>query len=222
MTGNQPEPVGGHLLAIGDSIANGNVDSMVLVPARGFGQWLADALDMSYTRYAAGGYASDQVLAEMVPRIRAQYDIAVISVGTNDALRRRPADAVEADVAGILVTVQKHASKVAVLSVPTSTEIDAVIRRVAEEQSIPVVDASLLGRRLMTPDGVHPTAVGQLVLADRTAAALGFDVRPSELAVNGGQSPLPLSYSVGHRYRSAVHTRRRAVGALRRAVMRRA
>ncbi len=40
----------------------------------------------------------------------------------------------------------------------------------------------LRGWRYVMPDAVHPTALGQLAIADRAAAALGLDVRPSALA----------------------------------------
>ena len=59
----------------------------------------------------------------------------------------------------------------------------AAIRRVAAATDAAVCDLDdLAGRMLLWPDAVHPTAVGQLEIADRAARALGGAVVPSSLA----------------------------------------
>lgn len=198
----------GHLLAVGDSITAGHTDSMVRVPGLGFGQWVADSLEFSYTRYARGGYTSAQIVAELLPKAQAHYDIALMSIGTNDVIQGLPLDALFENVDKALGHLASHAGKVAVLSVPQSSEASANIQAAAARHGAVMVDATLHTARLMSSDGIHPTALGQLELADRVAAALG--VQPaSSRAHAGGQLPLSPGYYIRHLMDRQYHLARR-------------
>ena len=121
------------LVAVGDSITNGHGDSMAGVPALGWGQWVADAGDLSYTRYGRGGATSAEVAAELVPRVRGRYSIALVSVGTNDNLRRVPLADFTRQVHVILERMRETADRVAILTVPASTEFSDAIRSAAQQ-----------------------------------------------------------------------------------------
>lgn len=199
----------GSLLALGDSITDGHTDSMVRVPGLGFGQWVADSLEYSYTRYARGGFTSGDILAQLLPKVRAQYDLAVLSVGANDVIQRLPMGQFEANAESVIAHLSSHAGRLAVLSVPQSTTATRILGDVAAAHGAVMVDATLQGARLMSSDGIHPTALGQLELADRVAAALGLDPLPSSLAVEGGRGRLGPSYYVRHAADSQYHRARR-------------
>jgi lysophospholipase L1-like esterase len=203
----------GSLIALGDSIVNGFTRPLAGIPALGCGQWLAAAADLSYTRYAQGGWTTAQILADKVPRLKADYDIAVVSIGTNDAAKKLPLDEFERDARKVLSAVTEHASQVAVLSIPLSDTYSERLARVADELKATMVPARLSGPRVLRADRVHPTAVGNLELADRVAAALAVGVRPSDGWATARISP---TYYVGYGFASikpaAKRTAKRMLG----------
>ncbi|MDP9345837.1 MAG: hypothetical protein M3P44_08950, partial [Actinomycetota bacterium] len=65
---------------------------------------------------------------------------------------------------------------------PKPLEAGAIIRRAARRNGATLCDLDdLAGPPWMLPDAVHPTAVGQLQIADRAAQALGAPRLPSSL-----------------------------------------
>ena len=65
---------------------------------------------------------------------------------------------------------------------PKPLEAGAIIRRAARRHDAVLCDLDdLAGPPWMLPDAVHPTAVGQLQIADRAAVALGAPRLPSSL-----------------------------------------
>lgn len=174
------------LVAVGDSIINGHGDSMAGVPALGWGQWLAEAMDLPYTRYGRGGATSSVVVNELLPRVHGQYVVGVFNMGTNDAINGWDADVFEQNFHKTAEALTAACDRVLALTVPVSAEATAIVSRVAAEIGVSVIDADLSGPRLLKPDGVHPTALGHLAIADRAASALGAPL-PSLSAVNKGQ-----------------------------------
>ena len=193
------------LVAVGDSIVNGHGDSMAGVPALSWAQWLADAMDLSYTRYARGGATSSEIVADLLPRVRGRYAVGVFNMGTNDALKGLEVDLFESNVRTTAKTLADVCNRVVVLTVPISAEATRVIEKVAAETGAIVVDSTVRSLRLLTPDGVHPTTLGHLAIADRAAIALGAPL-PSALARNGGRGRLGAAY----RFRYAVGVARSA------------
>ena len=67
---------------------------------------------------------------------------------------------------------------------PKPAVANAAVERVAASTGAAVCRLDdLSGWVELWPDAVHPTAVGQLAIADRAARALGAVVRPSDLVV---------------------------------------
>ncbi|KQR05986.1 SGNH/GDSL hydrolase family protein [Arthrobacter sp. Leaf145] len=190
----------GGLVAVGDSIVNGHGDSMAGVPALGWPQWLADSLGLSYTRYGLGGATSSMIVDQLLPKVRRRYAVGVLNMGTNDALGKWDATVFEQNFGLAAETLVSYCDRVLALTVPVSEEATEIVRRLAADLGVLVVDAEVRGPRLLKPDGVHPTALGHLAIADRAAEALDAQL-PSESAVQRGQGRLGpgyhLSYAVG-------------------------
>ncbi|WP_083942289.1 SGNH/GDSL hydrolase family protein [Sanguibacter suarezii] len=186
----------GSLVALGDSIVNGFTVPLANIPSMGFGHWVAEAADCSYTRYGRGGATSEVVAAELAFLVATTYDYAVVSVGTNDALQGIPPEILQANASLILHRLQGVANQIAVITV-RSADHTAALRRAATEvgTGVVVVDGTLSGALLLGPDRIHPTALGQLLIADRVATAFDLSVSPSSMRV---QSHVPLTYYLRH------------------------
>ncbi len=178
------EPCRLGLVALGDSITRGDGEPAVGVPHRSWSLWLAEALDLPYTNRAVDGAVASDLVQDQCPRVGADYDLACLYVGVNDA--RGPhwdPDGFAAAVAVALGHLRAHATRVLTLTIPLDlgrpragaavSAANALIRRLAAEHDAVCAELSdLRGWRLLLPDAVHPTALGQLEIADRAAAAL--------------------------------------------------
>lgn len=171
-------------------------------------QWLARTLDVPFTSYAVNGAVAADVLREQLPRVRADYDVAVLYAGVNDV--RSPdwdATAYERDLDAIAASLAARAERLLLLtlphdlgrptSAPKPLQASAAVRRVAALHGAAVADLSHFGGwTLVLPDVVHPTALGQLAIADRAARALGSPTLPSALV--GTPPAAPLRYAPAH------------------------
>lgn len=179
------------LLALGDSITNGDGEPALGVPCRSWALWLAQALELPYTNLARDGAVVADVLAEQVPRVRGAFNLGCLYIGVND-VRRLDFDAPRfaADLAAALARLAEHADRLLTFTIPLDLgrpragakvgTANAVIRRLAGEHGAACAALDdLCGTRLLLPDAVHLTAVGQLELADRAARALGHPRLPS-------------------------------------------
>src|SRR5436305_10330793 len=73
------------LAALGDSITNGGGSMALGVYPRSWAHWLALAMDVPYHGLATDGANAAAVLAEQVPRLRAEgYEVGALFVGVND------------------------------------------------------------------------------------------------------------------------------------------
>ena len=186
------------LVAVGDSIVNGFNQPLAKVPPMGFGQHVAQALDLAYTRYARGGITTAEIAERHVSRVVHRYEIGVVACGTNDVYQRRSVDEFRSNARTILGHLAANCERVAVLTIPASETATAILKSTADEyENVLAVDATLVGPRLLRGDCVHPTSVGQLELADRVAAALGMPL-PSQ--ANGYPRPgrLEPTYVLGY------------------------
>jgi lysophospholipase L1-like esterase len=178
------EPCRLGLVALGDSITRGEGEPALGVPHRPWALWLAEALELPYTNHAVNGAVAEQALREQAPRVRVDYDIACLYLGVNDA--RGPLwdpGAFAAALEAILTHLHAHAARVLALTIPLDLgrpragasvpQANALIRELAREHGTLCVDLSdLRGPLLLLPDAVHPTALGQLEIADRAARTL--------------------------------------------------
>ena len=182
------------LVALGDSITVGEGNMLCGLPARSWALWLAQALDLPFTGRAANGAVIGDVLREQVPAVRGQYDVGCLYIGVND-VRGMDWDPVAFD-AGLreaLATLAALAERLLAVTIPLDLGrppagpkvggANAIIRRAAADAGAAVAALDdLAGWTLVLPDAVHPTALGQLEIADRAARALGAPRLPSELA----------------------------------------
>jgi lysophospholipase L1-like esterase len=159
-------------------------------------QWLSRALDLPFTSYAFDGATAADVLGQQLPRVRRDYDIGALYVGVNDV--RDPgfdAAAYERDLADVASGLSARADRLLMLtlphdlgrptSAPKPQAANVIVRRVAAAHGAVVADLSDFGGWTnVLPDVVHPTAVGQVEIADRAARALGAEFLPSALVAD--------------------------------------
>lgn len=181
------------VVALGDSITNGRGEPALGVPMQSWALWLAEALDLPFHKLAADGARAPDVLRDLVPRLQGPYDIACVWVGVNDTRSVDwDADAYERDLGAIAAAAGAASDRLLLVTVPADLgrpsagpkplEAGAIIRRVARGLDAVVCDLDdLAGSPWILPDAVHPTAVGQLQIADRAARALGAPRLPSSL-----------------------------------------
>ncbi len=178
------EPCRLGLLALGDSITRGEGEPALGVPHRPWALWLAEALKLPYTNHAVNGAVAEEAVREQLPRVRASYDVACVYLGVNDARGEMwDPERFAASMEGILTHLHAHATRVLALTIPLDLgrpragasvpEANGLIRQLAREHGTLCADLSdLRGPRLLLPDAVHPTALGQLEIADRAALVL--------------------------------------------------
>ena len=212
------------VLGLGDSILCGPDEGAFGVPPRAWPQWLAEVLDLPFHRVAAAGALTPWMASELAPRVRDGTAIACVHVGTNDvrSMAWDPA-AFSGALSEILAVCAARAERTCVATVPLDlgrpragakvAECNAIVRRVAAGAGAAVVAIDdLRGWRLFFPDAVHPTALGQLEIADRAAAALGLEARPSALAGPVRGLRADLRYGLGRQVAHLARDwRRRAV-----------
>jgi lysophospholipase L1-like esterase len=190
------------LVALGDSITLGEGSMALGVTPLSWAQWLARVLDLPFTGYAVNGAVAADVLHEQLPRVRADYDLAVLYAGVNDV--RSPdfdAAAYERDLDAVAASLARRAERLLMLTLPHDLgrptcapkpeRANAAVRRVAQRNGATIADlADFGGWMLVLPDVVHPTALGQLEIADRAARALGAPALPSSLVETPRGAPL--------------------------------
>jgi len=181
------------LVALGDSITVGEGSMALGVTPLSWAQWLARALDLPYTSYASNGALAQDVLREQLPRVRADYDLATLYAGANDvrgpcwdgAAYERCLDALAAGLAQraerlLMLTLPLDLGRPS--SAPKPAAANEVVRRVARRHGAVVAGLEDFGSwTTVLPDAVHPTALGQIEIADRAAHALGAPLAPSAL-----------------------------------------
>jgi lysophospholipase L1-like esterase len=182
------------LVAVGDSITNGEGQPMLGVRCLSWAQWLAMALELPYTGLARNGAVAAEALTGQVPRLRGPYDLGCVYLGVNDV--RVPsfeASSFGSALDGVLDGVGAACARVLVATIPLDLgrppappERIAGANRVIEERAAArgamLLDLSdVRGWKLVLPDAVHLTAAGQLEVAERAARVVGAP-SPGELA----------------------------------------
>jgi hypothetical protein len=181
------------LVALGDSITNGRGEPALGVPMQSWAQWLAEALDLPFTKLARDGARAADVLAELVPRLSGPYDVGCLYVGVNDARSLDwDAAAFERDLRAIADALAAASERLLLCTLPADLgrpragakpqAASAIVRATAAAHGATVLALDdLAGLPWLMPDAVHPTAVGELEIADRAARALGAPRLPSSL-----------------------------------------
>jgi lysophospholipase L1-like esterase len=205
---------GPHLgvLAFGDSITNGGGELQRGVALQSWALWTARGLGLPYTGYAVDGADAAHLLAEQIPAFRSRaadpdgpYDLGCLYIGVNDV--RGPgwdASAFAARHREALTFLHVRCSRVVCLTPPldlgrppagaakVGALRDAVRANAAAEDALVVSLEGFGARNHVMVDRVHPTAFGQVAIAQRVLAVLaadGMDVRvdPARLIASGGR-----------------------------------
>jgi len=193
------------VLAFGDSITNGGGELQWGVALQSWALWTARGLGVPYTGFAVDGAGAADVVAEQLPRFRssfaypdALFDVGCVYVGVNDVRGLRWDELrFEGELGEVVAFLGGRCDRVLVLTIPLDLgrpragakveEANAVIERVAASHGALVLDLRGFGaRNLVMADAVHPTAFGQIAIAERALDVLAADgmtvrVRPSTL-----------------------------------------
>jgi lysophospholipase L1-like esterase len=193
------------VLAFGDSITNGGGELQWGVALQSWALWVARGLGLPYSPYATDGANVRGVVEDQIPAFRRSsatpegpYDVGCLYIGTND-VRGLDWDsfAYEEALRAALGFVGERAERTLTATIPLDlgrpragakvADANKIIERAARDAGALVVDLSgFRGRNLLMADHVHPTAFGQIAIAERALDVLAADglpprVRPSEL-----------------------------------------
>jgi lysophospholipase L1-like esterase len=210
------------LVALGDSISYGHGGMQSGLGSQSWAQWLAEALDLPFTRYAVNGATAGDVVRRQLPRLRRRYDVGTLYVGVNDVRDAGwDATAYSRDLDAALDGLAAACDRVLTMTVPVDVglppagakveEANAIVERLSAQHGAVVADGrTFTGRAWVWADRVHATATGQVELADRAARALGAPL-PSATVVS---PPRPDGWYAWHYGKRSL--REHAVAAWRR------
>jgi lysophospholipase L1-like esterase len=180
------------ILAFGDSITNGGGELQFGLALQSWVQWLSRAVGLPFTNYAFDGARASDLVAHQIPahvRINAvtdaRYQLGCLYIGVND-VRSPDWDrlAYERDLDTALSYLTERCDRVLTATIPLRLgrppadgkvpEANAIIERRAAATGALIVDLrDFGGRRVLMVDRVHPTAFGQVEIAERALAVLG-------------------------------------------------
>jgi lysophospholipase L1-like esterase len=188
------------VLAFGDSITNGGGELQWGVALQSWALWVARGLGLPFTGYAVDGATVREVAASQIPACLARspsgarYELGCLYIGVNDV---RSLDWDPVEFAALFRTalgfLQERCDRVLTMTAPLDLgrpragakvrELDEVIERVAGDIGGLVVDLRPWGaRNFVMTDHVHPTAFGQIDIAQRALAVLARDGMRVEVA----------------------------------------
>ena len=187
------------VLALGDSITNGGGELQWGVALQSWAMWVARGLGLPYTPHAVDGARVTDVLATQVPAVTGErYDLGCLYIGVNDVRALDwDRDAFERGHRAALSFLADRCDRVLTATVPLDLgrpragakvdEVNAAIEASAETAGALVLDLRhFKGRSLVMADHVHPTAFGQIAIAEAALDLLARDgmavrVRPTSL-----------------------------------------
>src|SRR5829696_6217855 len=193
------------VVALGDSITNGGGELQHGVALQSWALWTARGLGLPYTGVATDGARAADVMERQLGAVEAQaglrWDLGCLYVGVNDvrALDFDPA-AFARDHATVLAFLAERCERVLTATFPLELgrpraghldEANAIVERNARAAGALLLDLRGFGaRNLVMADHVHPTAFGQVAIAERALGVLAADgmavrVRPSALIAPG-------------------------------------
>jgi lysophospholipase L1-like esterase len=178
------------VLAFGDSITNGGGELQWGVALQSWALWTARGLGLPYTGYAVDGATVEDVVSLQIPafldRVDAgsRFDVGCLYIGVNDVRGLEwDVDAFAASHARAVAFLRERCDRVIVLTAPADLghppagtvkvgELNDVVRR----SGATVVDLSdFRARNFVMADRVHPTAFGQIAIAERALRVLAAD-----------------------------------------------
>ena len=194
------------VLAFGDSITNGGGELQWGVALQSWAMWVARGLGLPFTTYAVDGAQVGDVLAAQIPAYGrrnaygdAAYEVGCLYIGVND-VRALDWDAARFEERFELALgfLSQRCDRVLTATAPLDLgvprvgafrvdELNGAVERVAGRLGALVVDLrGFSARNYVMADRVHPTALGQIAIAERALDVLERDgvrvrVRPSSL-----------------------------------------
>jgi lysophospholipase L1-like esterase len=193
------------VLAFGDSITNGGGELQWGVALQSWALWVARALGLPFSTYAVDGAQATDVVGRQIPAFSqraaapaARYDLGCLYIGVNDVRALDwDSQAFEGALVKALGFLGQRCDRVLTATAPLDLgrpragprvlELNAAIVRAAAGAGTLLLDLSGFGaRNLVMADHVHPTAFGQIAIAERALEVLARDgmevrVRPSSL-----------------------------------------
>jgi lysophospholipase L1-like esterase len=188
------------VLAFGDSITNGGGELQWGVALQSWALWTARCLALPYSGYAVDGAGVHDVVGVQLPGFVAQsggerrYDVGCLYIGVNDvrSLDWNP-EAFASDHAHALGFLAQRCDRVLALTAPRRLgrppadakvpSLNQIITRNAAAHGALVVDLGDFGaRNHVMVDYVHPTAFGQIAIAERALAVLAADGLPARVS----------------------------------------
>jgi lysophospholipase L1-like esterase len=198
-------PGGAGVLAFGDSITNGGGELQYGVALQSWALWVARGLGAPYSGYAADGARVRDVVDEQIPLHRLldrdtprRYTLGCLYIGVND-VRAFDWDApgFARDHAAALAYLDERCDRVLCVTIPRDLgrpragakvdEGNAIITAAARGAGALILDLTGFGaRNLLMADHIHPTAFGQIAIAEQALdvlaeAGLLGRVRPRSL-----------------------------------------
>jgi lysophospholipase L1-like esterase len=189
------------VVALGDSITNGGGELQYGVALQSWALWTARGLGLPYTGVATDGARAGDVVERQLGAVEAQaglrWDLGCLYVGVNDVrgLDFDPA-AFARDHSTALAFLAERCERVLTATFPLDLgrpraghlrEGNAIVERNALAAGALLLDLRGFGaRNLVMADRVHPTALGQVWIAERALEVLAGDgmtvrARPSAL-----------------------------------------
>jgi acyl-CoA thioesterase I len=179
------------VVALGDSLTAGlGVAADEAFPARLQARLRAEGYDYRVVNAGVSGDTTAGGLRRVDWALRAHPEIVIVALGANDGLRGQSPQAIRANLEEIVARFQAAGARVllAGMRLPPNygaeytKEFEAVFPAVARRAKIALVPFLLDGvaadPRLNQADGIHPTAAGQQMIADRLWPHLRPLLRP--------------------------------------------
>jgi lysophospholipase L1-like esterase len=220
-----PQTLG--VLAFGDSITNGGGELQWGVALQSWALWTARGLGLPYSGYAFDGARVDDVLGVQIPRFQratphpeARYDLGCLYIGVNDVRALDwDLDAFTRDFATALSFLSARCERTLSVTAPLDlgrpragakvADLNVAIECVSRAHGALVLDLSdFRARNHVMADHVHPTAFGQIAIAERALSVLARDgmrvaVAPHELILYEVTRPGRLRAELAYCYRHA-------------------
>jgi lysophospholipase L1-like esterase len=225
------EPCRQGVLAFGDSITNGGGELQWGVALQSWALWTARGVGVPYTGFARDGAMLEDVLRRQLPAWRAtaarpdaSYDLGCLYIGVNDVRGPRwDRDAFAAGYREALAAIGERCERVLAVTLPLDLGRPRATARARDANDVIRDEAGLVldledfgARNLVMTDHVHPTAFGQIAIAERAldvlaAAGVHVRVRPSTLVEYETTRLRRLRGDVTYVYRAAKVSARAAL-----------
>jgi acyl-CoA thioesterase-1 len=181
----------GVVVVLGDSLTAGlGVAADEAFPARLQARMRAEGYVYRVTNAGVSGDTTAGGLRRVDWVLRANPEIVIVALGANDGLRGQSPQAIRANLEEIVARLQAAGARVLLVGMRLppnygadyTKEFEAIFPAVARRAKVALMPFLLDGvaadPRLNQADGIHPTAAGQQIMADRVWPYLRPLLRP--------------------------------------------